>query len=111
MNNDKHSFNDIDFKEKWETGLATFMYLFEMSSNDIIKTLKLNVNNKIGKEVLNTSPNVKKIIHNDDPFEIIIDSWDTLKVNPFGISVHWNNKYSENLTDFDKYFKLVKFSE
>lgn len=92
--------------EKYETGLPTFLRLFEMKKPELLVILREICGDRVTKETLEDSSIVYKEIRNDEPDSITVASWDKISISPFGINFQREHSTAENIVEFNQFFKL-----
>ena len=102
----------LSAQEKYDIGYPVFKALFDMNKVDLISKLTevCGVDSVAYKNILEYADrgvSVKKIIVNDEPSEIMVNFYDKLVINPFGIHFVGEHGYGNCiLVEFNKFFVL-----
>lgn len=94
-----------NFEKEWEDGLPIFTKLFEMNRTELVDALKRIVPEDY-RHVLQHDPVVDKITRNDKPFKIEVSFYDSLYINPFGITYKSEHGEGKRVSSFWRGMKV-----
>ena len=103
----------LSIQEKYDIGYPVFKALFDMNKEELISKLTevCGVDSVAYKNILEYADkglSVKKTIVNDKASEIIVDFYDRLQINAFGIHFVGEHGYGNcKIVEFNKFFVLA----
>lgn len=95
------------YQEQYEIGFPMFEKLFQLKKDDFIKVMKdIFQDNLKVMEILENKPGVTKILKNDEPEEISIHFYSSIRINYQGVRYQPEHGVSDIILRFDKFFNI-----
>ena len=90
-------------QEKYDAGYPTFKKLFDMSKDELKKVL---VDIIPQHEETIKGGNVRKVMLDDEPYEMEVNYYSSISITPFGINYKPEHGPGGNVILFNKYFVI-----
>ncbi len=97
----------MDFHQQYEIGYPIFQKFFSLNKKNLIDVMKdIFQDNLKVMEIIENNPRIIKTLENDEPEEISIYFYNSIKITCFGVYYKPEHGVQEKILKFDKFFNL-----